>query len=242
MRSQDLAIPERALAIGAHPDDIELHAGATLAKWSALGCEVSLLVCTDGSKGTWDPQANLKELVAQRQAEQQESANRLGVGGEVIFLGWVDGELDSGAQACGQVAAHIRRLRPNVVIGHDPWRRWRLHPDHRHAGWLTTNAIVAARDPHFLPKLDLPPHRPDTLLLFEADEPDHAETTTGYDTIKTWALQAFVSQYKTTLGLPTTPSDNDLAGLKQRVAEELAQQGTTAGLPSAELFKLIDSS
>ena len=44
MKSQDLAVPERALAIGAHPDDIELNAGATLAKWAAAGCEVSLLV------------------------------------------------------------------------------------------------------------------------------------------------------------------------------------------------------
>ena len=91
MKSQDLAIPERALAIGAHPDDIELKAGATLAKWAARGCEVSLLVCTDGSKGTWDPDADLDKLVAVRQDEQRESALRLGAVGEVVFLGWVDG-------------------------------------------------------------------------------------------------------------------------------------------------------
>ena len=43
----DLKVPERVLAIGAHPDDIEFGCGATLAKWSAAGTEVWLLVLTD---------------------------------------------------------------------------------------------------------------------------------------------------------------------------------------------------
>ena len=62
----DLATPARALAIGAHPDDIEFGAGATLAKWAADGCEVSLLICTDGSKGSWDPGADIGDLIAAR--------------------------------------------------------------------------------------------------------------------------------------------------------------------------------
>ena len=240
MRSQDLATPERALAIGAHPDDIELNAGATLAKWAARGCEVSLLVCTDGSKGTWDPDADLDKLVAVRQDEQRESARRLGASDEVVFLGWVDGELESGPEPRRQVASWIRTLRPTVVLGHDPWRRWRLHPDHRHAGWLTVDGIVAARDPHFFPELGLAPHRPDALFLFEADEPDHAEDTSGFESAKARAIEAFVSQYETTLDLPPDPSHADLGRLHAGVAEKLAQAGSEAGLASAELFKLID--
>ena len=50
----DLPVPARALAIGAHPDDIEFGCGATLAKWAAAGCEINHLVLTDGAKGTWD--------------------------------------------------------------------------------------------------------------------------------------------------------------------------------------------
>ena len=50
----DLPTPERALAVVAHPDDAEFQCGATLARWAAAGCEVSHLICTDGSKGTWD--------------------------------------------------------------------------------------------------------------------------------------------------------------------------------------------
>ena len=238
--SRNLATPERALAIGAHPDDIELNAGATLAKWAAAGCEVSLLVCTDGSKGTWDPEADLDKLVAVRQDEQRESARRLGAMGEVVFLGWVDGELESGPEPRRQVASWIRTLRPDVVLGHDPWRRWRLHPDHRHAGWLTVDGIVAARDPHFFPELGLAPHRPDALLLFEADEPDHAEDTAGFEKAKTSAIEAFVSQYETTLDLSPDPGDADLARLHGWVVDKLAEAGANAGLASAELFKLID--
>jgi len=54
-----------------------------------------------------------------------------------------------------------------------PWRRWRLHPDHRAAGFIVTDGVVAARDPHFLTDLGIPHHRPDLLLLFDTEEPDH---------------------------------------------------------------------
>ena len=47
-----LPIPERALAIGAHPDDIEFGAGGTLAAWAQAGCEVTVVVMTNGSKGS----------------------------------------------------------------------------------------------------------------------------------------------------------------------------------------------
>ena len=61
--TRDLDVPSVALAVGAHPDDVEFGAGATLAKWAAAGCTVHHLVCTDGSKGTWDVNADLPALV-----------------------------------------------------------------------------------------------------------------------------------------------------------------------------------
>ncbi len=57
----DRAVPDRALAVGAHPDDIEFGCGATLAKWAAAGCRVHHLILTDGSKGSWDSDADLDE-------------------------------------------------------------------------------------------------------------------------------------------------------------------------------------
>ncbi len=65
--SRDLPVPTSALAVGAHPDDVEFGGGGTLAKWAAAGCVVHHLVCTDGSKGTWDPDADTAALVATRQ-------------------------------------------------------------------------------------------------------------------------------------------------------------------------------
>ena len=140
--TSNLDTPTSALAIGAHPDDVEFGCGGLLAKWAADGCIVHHLVCTDGSKGTWDPDADLVALAARRQDEQREAARRLAGdrAGEVRFLGRVDGELESDLVTRGEVARVIRELQPQVVLGHDPWKRYRLHPDHRHAGLLACDA------------------------------------------------------------------------------------------------------
>jgi len=235
--SSELETPDRALAIGAHPDDVDFFCGGTLAKWAAAGCEVHILVCTDGSKGTWDPEADDGELIAARQREQRAAAAALGATGEVGFLGWSDGELASGLEQRAQVASWIRRTRPDVVLGHDPWKRYRLHPDHRNAGWLTTDGVVAARDPKFFPDQPDPHHRPDRLLLFEADQPDHAEDVTGHLEVKYQALLAHESQFESTM---KAASDPQLVQFRRRVEARLAAAGTAAGVTHAEVFKLID--
>src|SRR3546814_10500520 len=97
-----------------------------------------------------------------------------------------------------------RLLRPTGVLGHDPWKRYRLHPDHRNAGLLAVEGIVAARDPHFFPEQSLPHHRPDALLLFEADEPDHLETVEGFVDAKLAALHAHTSQLLSTMHIDQT--------------------------------------
>jgi LmbE family N-acetylglucosaminyl deacetylase len=234
----NLPVPESALAIGAHPDDVEFGAGGTLAKWADGGCVVHHLVCTDGSKGTWDASADLPELVARRQDEQREAARRLARqrSGEVVFLGRVDGELDSDRATRGEVARVIRRLRPEVVLGHDPWKRYRLHPDHRHAGLLTCDAIVAARDPHFHPEHGLAPHRPRALLLFEADQPAHVEDVAATIERKLHALEAHQSQFESTM---KAVDDEQLAAFRTRVRDRLADLGAPHDFAAAEVFALI---
>lgn len=237
--SRDLPTPTSALAIGAHPDDVEFGCGALLAKWAADGCTVHHLVCTDGSKGTWDPTADTVELSRRRQDEQREAARRLAGdrAGEVHFLGHVDGELRSDLDVRGQVAAVIRRVRPQVVLGHDPWKRYRLHPDHRHAGLLACEGIVAARDPHFFPEQGLEHHRPDALLLWEADEPDHVEDVTTSVDAKLHALEAHESQFESTM---KAVDDAELERFRVRIRERLAELGAPHGVAAAEVFKLID--
>ena len=110
-----------------------------------------MLVMTDGSKGSWDPSADQDALVETRRIEQHRSASILGITGEVVMLGRVDGELEYSMELRETLCWWIRRLRPNVVITHDPWKRYLLHPDHRVTGLVATDGVVAARDHLFFP-------------------------------------------------------------------------------------------
>jgi LmbE family N-acetylglucosaminyl deacetylase len=248
----DLEIPDVALAVGAHPDDIEFGCGGTLAKWAASGCRIHHLVLTDGSKGTWDDATDSSELIALRIEEQRAAARTLG-GGDVTFLGNTDGELESSLDNRKAVCEVIRRLRPDVVLGHDPWRRYRLHPDHRHAGWLVTDGIVAARDHKFFPDTG-PPQRPKHLLLWEADIPNHVENVAGFEPTKIAALLAHRSQHVSTMGIGQIRSDSGSAperasggpirsqteAFERRIYTQLANHGRIARISAGEAFHRID--
>ena len=240
MTTTNLGVPGRALAIGAHPDDVEFGAGATLAKWAADGCTVSHLICTDGSKGSWDPEEDVAELVATRQVEQRAAAAALGATGSVSFLGEVDGELAAGLDQRERAARVIREVRPQVLLAHDPWKRWRLHPDHRAAGFLAVDALVAARDPHFYPQQGLAPHRPTTLLLWEADEVDHVEDVTGFVDRKVAALLEHRSQFRTTHDIADPHDVGQVERFARAVHDRLAEVGRSAGVAAGEGFKRVD--
>jgi len=182
--------------------------------------------------------ADVEALAARRQVEQREAARRLAGdrAGEVIFLGYVDGELDSGRAVQSEVALAIRRLRPTVVLGHDPWKRYRLHPDHRHAGLLTCDAIVAARDPHFFREHGVAHHRPEHLLLFEADEPNHVEDVSGWVDHKLSALEAHESQFESTMHAVDA---SQLEPFRERIRTRLASHGAAFGFEAAERFARV---
>lgn len=237
----DLPTPSSALAIAAHPDDIEFGCGATLAKWSAAGATCHLLVCTDGRKGTWDVDADIDALIRRRQDEQREAARRLGATGEVRFLGVEDGELDHGVDRRGAVARVIRELTPDIVLGHDPWRRWRMHPDHRAAGFLTVDAVVAARDPHYHREHGVPHHRPAHLLLFETEEPNLVESVgESHVEAKVRALLAHESQFETTMVIDDDDDGTQAAAFRGRTREGAARHGRLGGVALGEAFRLLD--
>jgi LmbE family N-acetylglucosaminyl deacetylase len=235
--TRNLRLPTSALAIGAHPDDIEFGCGATLAKWAAAGTAIHHLVLTDGAKGSWDPDRDEVALIARRQEEQRRAATLLG-GGEVAFLGRPDGELHNGVSERWEVSRLLRLIRPDVVLSHDPWRRYRLHPDHRNAGFIVTDAIVAARDPHFFPDQQLPPHRPSALLLWEADEANHVEDVAESVATKIAALLAHESQLRSTMGINEGASA-EIDAFASRVREQLGAHGALIGLSYGEGFHLI---
>ena len=110
--------PVRALAIYAHPDDPDVGCGGTLAAWSAKGCEVHVLLCTDGDKGSTDASVEPRELATRRAVEAAESASLIGLAGQES-LHFPDGELadDLGLQRA--LVEVVRRLRPDVVHAND---------------------------------------------------------------------------------------------------------------------------
>ena len=233
-----LRIPRKVLTIGAHPDDAEFGAGATLARWRASGAEITLLVVTDGSKGSWDPNTQPDDLVATREEEQRRSAAALG-GASTIHLGHVDGELEYSMGLRKEIATQIRVVRPDVVLTHDPWQRYQLHPDHRATGFAAVDAVVAAREPLAYPDIEVPSHRPDALLLWSADEPNHAEPVTPewFDR-KVAALLCHSSQGVTTMGDAGSSAERRVAFI-DRLALWHANNGEQFGIGPAESFRKI---
>jgi LmbE family N-acetylglucosaminyl deacetylase len=220
----------RALALGAHPDDVELQAGGTIAAWARDGVHVELACFTAGEKGSHDPAADPAEVATIRRREAEEAAALLGATA-VHFLGAVDGELEATMALRLAVARLVRTVRPDVVIGHDPWRRWLLHPDHRAAGLLTVDGVVAARDPLYAAseRPRLPAHRPHSILLFGTDAPDEVVDISATIDTKLAALRAHASQ----IGDPTD--------LDRRIRTWNAAIGAQFGLPCAEAFHLLDT-
>jgi len=221
----------RALAVGAHPDDVELQAGGALALWAARGVHVEIAHLTSGEKGSADPGADPAEVARVRRAEAEAAGRALGAA-RVHFLGAVDGELEVTMAMRLAVARVIRASRPDVVIGHDPWRRWLLHPDHRAAGLLTVDGVVAARDPLYAPELaaeGLPPHRPHTVLLFGTDAPDEVVDVTETLDAKIAALREHASQV------------GDPDELARRIRTWNLAIGAEFGLGAAEAFHTVDT-
>lgn len=220
-----------ALAIGAHPDDVELQAGGTVAAWARDGARVELACFTAGEKGSSDPAAVPAEVGRVRRREAIAAAAELGARG-VRFLDAADGELEVTLELRVAVARLVRQVRPDVVVGHDPWRRWLLHPDHRAAGLLTVDGVIAARDPLYAPELaaeGLAPHRPHSILLFGTDAPDEVVDISGTIDAKLAALRAHASQIE------------DHADMERRIRTWNAAIGAEFGLPLAEAFHLLDT-
>jgi len=236
---EDLLTPESALSIGAHPGDAEFGAGATLARWADAGTAISLLVVTDGSKGSWDPDADPAAVAERRRLEQNEAAAVLGVRSTIV-LNYVDGELEPTMDLRAELCYWVRRLQPEVVLTHDPWQRYQLHPDHRATGFGALDAVAAARDPLFFREQlpDVEPHRPAAVLLWSPDEPNHWEDVSGWVERKITALLCHSSQSETTMGGADSDPER-AAAFADRVRLWAARAGAPVGLDAAEAFRRI---
>lgn len=225
-------VPACALAVYAHPDDPDVSCGGTLAAWAKSGSEVHTLLCTDGGKGTSDPDEDPVDLARRRSAEAAEAAAVIGLSGQEC-LGYPDGDLVDEPSFREALVAAVRRIRPDTVLCPDPTavffgQEYFNHRDHRITGWAVLDAIApAAALPLYFPKAG-PAHQVATVLLSGALEPDVWVDISDTVDLKGEAVGCHRSQF---------PDGVEWAATAVRLAAEDA--GRQAGVPLAEGFRRL---
>ncbi len=179
------ALPEiggPVLVVSAHEDDIEIHAGGTIARLVAAGTPVSYLLATSGNRGTADRSATMEQVAATREAEQRAAAAHLGVT-ELTFLGLDDGDLMYEERRLREAVIRcIRATRPAAIVTHDPFPgngsqdACSIYPDHLTVGMTAFQAaFVCAPGPLFHPEhleQGLEPWKPEQIFCFMSSQPD----------------------------------------------------------------------
>ena len=218
------------MLVVAHPDDSEFGAGGTIARLTEAGKRVVIVQVTSGNKGSQDPTADPAQVAAMREEELLEAGRRLDVAA-VVFLRCPDGELMPDLDLRERIVRMIRAHRPDVIITHDPFRPYALHPDHRAVGLATTDAVYpTARDPLYFPQHlseGLEPHKTAEIWYFGPEEPDRFVDITPTFARKMEALRAHVSQV------------GDADGLEERLRERAEDLAKDQEFELAEAFKVV---
>ena len=175
------------LVFGAHPDDVELGCGGTVAKMVARGKKVAIVDLTQGELGTRGS-AELREQEANAAAEILGVKTRLN-------LGLKDGFFQCDLDSLHSVVEVIRKYKPSIVIANALADR---HPDHGRGAELVAQACFLSG----LKKVETPDypevHRPTALYHYIQDFeriPDLVVDITGYEKQKMNAIQAYRSQF-----------------------------------------------
>ena len=197
--------PDCALVITPHPDDAEIGCGGTVSKWIAEGTKVFYVLCTNGDKGSDDPEMTSERLAKIRYEEQEEAAKVMGVS-EVVHLGYPDGGLNDDAEFRGKLVHAIRKFQPEVVFSTDPMRRsFYLHRDHRMCGQVSLDAAFPfARDrlhyPEHLTEESLQTHKVADILFWGAEDIDTYIDITDSINQKITSLEKHASQVGSDIG------------------------------------------
>jgi LmbE family N-acetylglucosaminyl deacetylase len=234
--AEPAATPRSALAVYAHPDDPEVSAGGTLARWAAEGADVWLLVTTRGDKGTSDPDVDPEALARQRSEETTRAVEALGLAGH-RNLGHGDGDLEDDRELRAEICRVVRELKPEVVLCPDPTAvffgdGYFNHHDHRVTGWATLDAVApAAGLPHYFADQladGLTVHHVRSVYLSGTLEPNCWIDISGHLERKIDALFCHRSQ------LPETGEP-----FREFLRERAAHDGQAAGLAYAEPFRRL---
>ncbi|HEX5688524.1 MAG TPA: PIG-L deacetylase family protein [Roseiflexaceae bacterium] len=231
--------PGRALAVMAHPDDVEFMAGGLVSRWARAGVELHYLLLTDGNGGSRDPNVTPEALAAQRRDEQRAAAALFGA--QCTFLGHQDGRLVADVPLRLQIARVIRQIRPDALLTSDPLLFYTPsyinHPDHRAAA----EAAMAAAMPIANTRLAAPellqeglePHDVHEVYLASAAQP------TLYVPLEEQDMQRKLAS----MGLHTSQIGGwDFEGMLRGFATQTAAQARKAGVECelAEAFVYIN--
>lgn len=225
------------LVVSAHEDEVEIHAGGTIARLAASGIAVSYVLATSGNRGTADPSVTMDQLAATREGEQRAAAAKLGVT-DLTFLGFDDGDLTyEGRRLREALVRCIRAQRPAAIITHDPFPgdgsndSCSIYPDHLAVGMTAFQAAyVAAPGPLFHPehlKQGLEPWKPERIFCIMSAKPDCFIEVGPVWEQKWSAIQEHRSQGR---HLPA------MEGFFREVARDLGQR---SGLTLAEGFRRL---
>ncbi len=196
--NENLFKPVYALVVAPHPDDAEFGIAGTVAKWVKEGKQVAYVICTNGDKGTSDPDIKPADLVLTREQEQKAAAQVLGVK-YVEFLGFPDQGLEDCPEFRKELVRQIRIFKPEVVGTCDPYRRYVWHRDHRITGQVVLDAVFPyARDIHAYADLaaqGYETHKVKELLLWGSPDVNHREDISTTFEQKIAALKCHRSQF-----------------------------------------------
>lgn len=196
-------VPESAMAIVAHPDDIEFSCAGTMARWAKAGARISYVLCTSGDVGIAEPGMTRERAAEIRESEAREAARIAGVT-EIIFLHEPDGMLVPTLELRKKLVREIRRFAPEVIVTSDPTvvfagPDYINHPDHRAASQAALDATFpAAGQPNLFEELaaeGLTAHKPRKVYVNIWG--DHADAYVNIEDtieIKIEALRAHKSQ------------------------------------------------
>ena len=226
--------PEAALLVTPHPDDAEGGCGGTIGRWISEGAKGYYVLCTNGDKGSGDPEMTRERLAEIREKEQQEAADVMGVS-EVTFLRIPDGTLEDNHEFRRGVVRAIRKYRPAVVMCIDPWRsKSHTHRDHRMSGQVALDAAYSYAwsyqyFPEHFSEDGLKPHRVKEAYLWGTESADVYIDVDGYLEMKADSLSMHVSQMR-----QRSPADR-----LERIERGCARQGNESGLKFAEGFRRV---
>ncbi|MHB0967717.1 MAG: PIG-L deacetylase family protein [Bellilinea sp.] len=227
-------VPESAMAIAAHPDDIEYSCSGTLARWAQAGTRTYYVLCTSGDVGIATAGMTRARATEIREQESRDAAAIAGAS-EVVFLREPDGMLQATLELRKKLVREIRRLRPEVVICSDPTvvlasSDYINHPDHRAAGMAALDAVFpAAGQPNLFEELEsegLKAHKVRKVFVNSWEHSDHFINISTTMDVKIAALRSHVSQM----------NGNDPADMLRQWAAETAKGKE---MQYAEGFKVI---